>query len=259
MGIVRVACWAAWMAALPPATSTSTWRCTSSAARGGSCSFWGRFFSRAVLILTFVHSMRPMTLLGYDASGCLRHLEVRQEELFLLGHGYRRPGFWDKAAYGQWRLIHQRDNVRHRTGRDGLVRLATDAQQPQGGHGDGQPQARGPLGLGHVRPMPLPAGPFRDLEALLNPGPQASRVQWSCRWRPLKAMPVPCQEVPGSGTKVCSGTPRTWPLGRKVPPVLMRKNGCHPRRVMRRNSQRAYKPRSASTMTVHDAGTARRT
>ena len=72
-------------------------------------------------------------------------------------------------------------------------------------------------------------------------------------------MPVPCQVVPGSGTKVFRDTLRTWPLGRKVPPVLIRKNGCHPSRVMRRNSQRAYKPRSANTMTVQARGIARRT
>ena len=36
----------------------------------------------------------------------------------------------------------------------------------------GQPQARGPVGLGHVGALPLPAGAFGDLEALLNPGPQ---------------------------------------------------------------------------------------
>jgi len=29
---------------------------------------------------------------------------------------------------------------------------------------------------------------------------QASRGHWSGRWRPVKAMPVPCQAVPGSGT-----------------------------------------------------------
>src|SRR5712691_5121060 len=72
-------------------------------------------------------------------------------------------------------------------------------------------------------------------------------------------MPVPCHVVPGAGTNVFRGTARTWPWGRKVPPVLMRKNGCHPSRMMRRNSQRASKPRSASTMTVHARGTARRT
>src|SRR6266481_5768913 len=81
----------------------------------------------------------------------------------------------------------------------------------------------------------------------LSPASQhASRVQWSWRWRPLKALPVPCQAVPGSGTNVFRGPPRPCPLGRQVPPVLMRKKGCQPRRVMRRNSQRAYKPRSAS-------------
>jgi hypothetical protein len=60
-------------------------------------------------MLTFVRSMRPITLLGYDASGCLKHLDVRQEDILLLRHGYHRPGFWDKAAYGQWRLIPPRD------------------------------------------------------------------------------------------------------------------------------------------------------
>jgi hypothetical protein len=71
---------------------------------------------------------------------------------------------------------------------------------------------------------------------------QANSVQWSWRCRPLKAIPVPCHVVPGSGPNVFRGTPRTWPVGRQVPPVLMRKNGCQPSRVMRRNSQRASPP-----------------
>jgi hypothetical protein len=92
-----------------------------------------------------------------------------------------------------------------------------------------------------VGALPLPAGAFGDLEALLNPGPQpiptggaglrrrsvsinqgsllclpaASRVQWSWRFWPLKAMPVPCQDGPGSGTR-SSGTSRTRPRA-KVP------------------------------------------
>ena len=100
----------------------------------------------------------------------------------------------------------------------------------------------------------------RSNHGSLYPGSQqASRVQCNCRWRPLKAIPVPCHVGPGSGPKVFSGPPRPWPVDRNVPPVLRRKNGCQPPRVMRRNSQRADKPRSASTRTVHDRGTARYT
>ena len=71
-------------------------------------------------------------------------------------------------------------------------------------------------------------------------------------------MPVPRQLVPGRGTKVVKGRQQAAPAGRKLPPVLMRKNGCQPSRVMRRNSHGAYKPRSANTITVQPRGMAGR-
>src|SRR5438132_5311447 len=46
------------------------------------------------------------------------------------------------------------------------------AQQPQGRHGDRQPQTRRPFGFGHVRPVPLPAAALGDLKTLLNPRAQ---------------------------------------------------------------------------------------
>src|SRR6266851_2535374 len=70
-------------------------------------------------------------------------------------------------------------------------------------------------------------------------------------------MPVPRQLVPGRGTKLRKGRQHRAPAGRKLPPVLIRKNGCHPSRVIRRNSHGAYKPRSANTITVQPRGMAR--
>src|SRR5205807_9586144 len=51
-------------------------------------------------------------------------------------------------------------------------------------------------------------------------------------------------------SKVCS------PGKRALHPTLMRKNGCQPRATIISHSQRAYKPRSASTSTSHSGGTA---
>jgi hypothetical protein len=87
---------------------------------------------------------------------------------------------------------------------------------------------------------------------------QASKVQRSRRAGLLKAVPVPCQRVPGEGTKLRRGREVACGSGRKVPPVLIRKKGCQPKRTIRRNSQPAYRPRSASTMTVQPRGMAGR-
>src|SRR2546428_4183171 len=83
---------------------------------------------------------------------------------------------------------------------------------------------------------------------------RASNVQ--ATWLRVKARPVPRQLVPGRGAKLSKGRQQVAPVGRKLPPVLMRKNGCQPKRVMRRNSHGAYKPRSASTITVQPRGMA---
>src|SRR5262249_59474544 len=66
-----------------------------------------------------------------------------------------------------------RRDVQDGARRDRLVRLAPDAQPPQGRYGHGQPQAGSPIGLGHAGTLPLPAGAFGALEALRNPGPHS--------------------------------------------------------------------------------------
>src|SRR5215475_448490 len=71
-------------------------------------------------------------------------------------------------------------------------------------------------------------------------------------------MPAPRQLVPGRGANVVNGRQQVASVGRKLPTVLMHKNGCQPSRVMRRNSQGAYKQRSANTITVQGWGTAGR-
>jgi hypothetical protein len=60
------------------------------------------------------------------------------------------------------------------------------------------------------------------------------------------------------GTQVTKGRQQGAPVGRKLPPVLIHKNGCQPKRMTRRNSHGAYKPRPASTITVQPAGMASR-
>jgi hypothetical protein len=113
------------------------------------------------------------------------------------------PRFWEKAAQRQWGLVEPRDqdqdpaeasntdqaqaggaalvplagqggqDVEQRTLGDGRLGGPSDTEQPQGGHGDGQPQARRPLWMGHAGALPLPVRPFGELEALLDPGPQS--------------------------------------------------------------------------------------
>ncbi len=93
----------------------------------------------------------------------------------------------------------------------------------------------------------------------LSPASQrAKSVQSTCRPCPFKAVPRPLHDVPTSGTKLPSGRDRGEPSGRNVPPLLLRKNGCQPNRTRRWNNQRAYKPRSARTITVQPGGTAGR-
>lgn len=74
----------------------------------------------------------------------------------------------------------------------------------------------------------------------------------------VKATPVPRPRVPGRGAKLATGRQQDASVGRKLPPVVMRTNGCPPSRVIRRNSHGAYKPRAASTIPVQPWGLAGR-
>src|SRR5215212_4350442 len=62
--------------------------------------------------------------------------------------------------------------VREQGGVVGIGRPA-DADEPEGGDGDGEPEAGGAIRVGHAGALPLPAGPLGHLEALLDPGAQA--------------------------------------------------------------------------------------
>lgn len=59
------------------------------------------------------------------------------------------------------------------------------------------------------------------------------------------------QRVPGCGTTRVNGRSVVCGSGRKAPPLWMCRHGCQPRRTRRRNSQGAYRPRSAHPITVH--------
>src|SRR6266446_5521830 len=267
-----------------------------------------------VMIPMFVSSRMSLSLLPHEVSGSQGHLQARQERGLLLQRRDDRPRFWDKASYRKRRLLEQRHqdkvpapakdthqpqacgmphprlpgdqggDVRHRAGRHRLLRLAPDAQQPQGSDRHGQPQACRPFGLRHRGALPLPARALRDLEALLTPGSHAipagrtglrRQVCQDQPWIFVTRLPARQQRamelamaafegaagpLPGGarlGHQRLQGHSTHLSLGTAGSPVLMRKKGCQPRRVMRRNSQRAYKPRSASTRTVHARGTAR--
>lgn len=85
----------------------------------------------------------------------------------------------------------------------------------------------------------------------LSPGFQhATRVQSRRREAAWNAVPRPLQLHPCCGTRERSGTARLRPSGQKAPPVLMRKNGRHPRRTMRRKSR----ARVESTIGEHHNG-----
>src|SRR5712691_5903558 len=163
--------------------------------------FWGRFSLREVMMLRVFASILPQPLLPRHTSSSPRHLPARQEQARLLRLWDGRPGFGHQAAHGPRRLVEQRDqeadpapakdthepqacgtprprrprgqggDVRYRAGGKRLLRLAPDAQQPQGGPGDGQPQARGPVWPRPVGALPLPARALSDLEAPHNPRP----------------------------------------------------------------------------------------
>lgn len=71
------------------------------------------------------------------------------------------------------RLPQGRTQVEEGAGGNGLLGGPAHTEQPQRGHGHGQPQPRRPLGIGHARVLPLPPPACGHLEALLDPGPQA--------------------------------------------------------------------------------------
>jgi hypothetical protein len=140
--------------------------------------------------------------LRLKASSGRRTLYKRQGSSLRLPSWPSRPGFWHQAPCGQRCVVeqrhqeatpplakdahqsnagrsprppllgYQRRDVWDRAGRDGLLCCPTDAQQPQGGDGDGQPQAGRPFWPRHVRALPLPARAFGDFEPLLDPRPQ---------------------------------------------------------------------------------------
>jgi hypothetical protein len=115
-------------------------------------------------------------------------------------------------------------------------------------------QARRPY---HPASLASGGSSVRSSQGALEPSaPRARNVQGT--WLRAKAMPAPRQLVPGRGAHVVKGRQQGAPVGRKLPPVLMRTNGCQPRRTSRRNRHGAYQPRSASTRTVPPRGLARR-
>ena len=61
---------------------------------------------------------------------------------------------------------------RQRAHWDPFLCCAADAEPPPGCDRHRQPQAGSPLGIGHAGALPLPPGPFGELEALFDPGAQ---------------------------------------------------------------------------------------
>src|SRR5215813_13860153 len=145
-------------------------------------------FLRVIIMLVFLPSCLSLSLLLPETPRGLGQPPPRQGGGRRLRHWDRWPGFRDEAAQGQRGLVEQghqeqvpapakdthqpqaggtprprRPGDQGRDVRDGadwdrLLGLAPNAQQPQGGYGHGQPQARGPVGLRHVRALPRPAG-----------------------------------------------------------------------------------------------------
>src|SRR4030095_14191331 len=129
--------------------------------------------------------------------------------------------------------------------------------------------------------VPLPPGPFGDFKALFDPGAQPipgcitglrRQIGQDQPWVLIAVLPQDQQGAlhlppgflkgsapapparPRLGGKALQGAKAPRPSGRKVPPVLMRKNGCQPRRTIRQNSHGAYKPRSVHTSTGQPRG-----
>src|SRR5947209_17860857 len=89
------------------------------------------------------------------------------------------------------------------------------------------------------------------------PGSQCiSKVPLTRPFLLAKHSTLPCQLVPGVGTHRLSHSKFSSPGKRALDPTLSRKNGCQPHATMASHSQRAYNPRSASTITSHSWGTA---
>src|SRR6266568_2010477 len=83
-----------------------------------------------------------------------------------------------------------------------------------------------------------------------------SKVPFTRPFLLAKHATLPCQLVPGVGTQRLIHAKFSSPGKRAFDPTLIRKNGCQPHATMASHSQRAYKPRSASTSTSHSGGTA---
>src|SRR2546425_8370667 len=66
----------------------------------------------------------------------------------------------------------------------------------------------------------------------------------------------PCQLVPGVGTHRLIHSKFSSPGKRALDPTLIRKNGCQPHATIASQSQRAYNPREARTITCPSFGTA---
>src|SRR2546425_706146 len=97
----------------------------------------------------------------------------------------------------------------------------------------------------------------RMTQADSYPGSQCiSKVPLTRPFLLAKHSTWPCQLVPGVGTHRLIHSKFSSPGTRALQPTLMRKNGCQPLATMASQSQRAYNPRSASTITSHSGGTA---
>src|SRR5437660_11245426 len=83
-----------------------------------------------------------------------------------------------------------------------------------------------------------------------------SKVPFTRPFLLAKHSTLPCQLVPGVGTQRLIHAKFSSPGKRALDPTLIRKNGCQPHATMVSHSQRAYNPRSASTITSHSGGTA---
>ena len=135
------------------------------------------------------------------------------------------------------------------------------------------PQPRRAGWMAYPCTVPWPARAVGALQPLFDPGPQA--IPACCAGlRPPSGQDQPrivvavLTSAPARGTRpgaVCGQAhaaptrPGSWDAGppgpptrraRKLPPVLLRTNGGHPRCVLRRNNQGADTPRSAHTSTI---------
>src|SRR5947209_15934256 len=97
----------------------------------------------------------------------------------------------------------------------------------------------------------------RMTQADSYPGSQCiSKVPFTRPFLLAKHSTLPCQLVPGVDTHRLIQSKFSSPGKPALVPILIRKNGCQPCATMTSQSQRAYNPRSASTITSHSGGTA---